>query len=100
VEGISDNRNALNLNALQTKPTVGGTGSTGSTYNDAYGGLVERVGTLTAQARASADASQTVLKQAQDSRDSLSGVSLDEEAANLIQFQQYYSASAHLPDRR
>ncbi|MCR7650075.1 flagellar hook-associated protein FlgK, partial [Pseudomonas aeruginosa] len=95
-DGISDNRNALNLNALQTKPTVGGTGSTGSTYNDAYGGLVERVGTLTAQARASADASQTVLKQAQDSRDSLSGVSLDEEAANLIQFQQYYSASAQV----
>ncbi|MBD1294354.1 flagellar hook-associated protein FlgK, partial [Pseudomonas aeruginosa] len=53
-------------------------------------------GTLTAQARASADASQTVLKQAQDSRDSLSGVSLDEEAANLIQFQQYYSASAQV----
>ncbi len=37
-----------------------------------------------------------MLKQAQDSRDSLSGVSLDEEAANLIQFQQYYSASAQV----
>ncbi|WP_416384188.1 flagellar basal body rod C-terminal domain-containing protein, partial [Pseudomonas aeruginosa] len=35
-------------------------------------------------------------KQAQDSRDSLSGVSLDEEAANLIQFQQYYGASAQV----
>ena len=44
-DGIADSRNALNLNALQTKPTVGGTDSTGSTYNDAYGGLVERVGT-------------------------------------------------------
>ncbi len=93
-KGISDNRNALNLLALQTKPTVGGTDNTGSTYNEAYGGLVERVGTLTAQVRASSEASATVLKQAQDSRDSLSGVSLDEEAANLIQFQQYYGASA------
>ncbi|HCL3642119.1 TPA: flagellar hook-associated protein FlgK [Pseudomonas aeruginosa] len=95
-KGISDNRNALELLALQTKPTVGGTDSTGSTYNEAYGGLVERVGTLTAQVRASSEASATVLKQAQDSRDSLSGVSLDEEAANLIQFQQYYSASAQV----
>ncbi|WP_416058771.1 flagellar basal body rod C-terminal domain-containing protein, partial [Pseudomonas aeruginosa] len=60
------------------------------------GGLVERVGTLTAQVRASSEASATVLKQAQDSRDSLSGVSLDEEAANLIQFQQYYGASAQV----
>ncbi|HBO3384349.1 TPA: flagellar hook-associated protein FlgK [Pseudomonas aeruginosa] len=95
-KGISDNRNALNLLALQTKPTVGGTDNTGSTYNEAYGGLVERVGTLTAQVRASSEASATVLKQAQDSRDSLSGVSLDEEAANLIQFQQYYGASAQV----
>ncbi|MED8006038.1 flagellar hook-associated protein FlgK, partial [Pseudomonas aeruginosa] len=38
-KGISDNRNALNLLALQTKPTVGGTDNTGSTYNEAYGGL-------------------------------------------------------------
>ncbi|WP_121201105.1 FlgK family flagellar hook-associated protein, partial [Pseudomonas aeruginosa] len=61
-KGISDNRNALELLALQTKPTVGGTDSTGSTYNEAYGGLVERVGTLTAQVRASSEASATVLK--------------------------------------
>lgn len=95
-KGISDNSNALALSALQSKATVGGTGSTGASFNDAYGGLVERIGTLTAQVRNNADASITVLKQAQDSRDSLSGVNLDEEAANLIQFQQYYSASAQV----
>ncbi|MFV3412334.1 flagellar hook-associated protein FlgK [Pseudomonas nitroreducens] len=95
-KGISDNSNALALSGLQSKATVGGTGSAGSTYNDAYGGLVERIGTLTAQVRNNADASATVLKQAQDNRDSLSGVNLDEEAANLIQFQQYYSASAQV----
>lgn len=95
-KGISDNSNALALSGLQSKATVGGTGSTGATYNDAYGGLVERIGTLTAQVRNNADASATVLKQAQDNRDSLSGVNLDEEAANLIQFQQYYSASAQV----
>lgn len=95
-KGISDNSNALALSGLQSKATVGGTGSTGASFNDAYGGLVERIGTLTAQVRNNADASITVLNQAQASRDSLSGVNLDEEAANLIQFQQYYSASAQV----
>ncbi|SDO26061.1 flagellar hook-associated protein FlgK [Pseudomonas jinjuensis] len=93
-KGVSDNSNALALSALQSKATVGG--SNGSNFNSAYGGLVERIGTLTAQVRNNSDASATVLKQAQDSRDSLSGVSLDEEAANLIQFQQYYNASAQV----
>ncbi|MNZ69817.1 Flagellar hook-associated protein 1 [compost metagenome] len=93
-KGISDNSNALALSGLQSKNTVGG--SAGSSFNSAYGGLVERVGTLTAQVRTNSDASATVLKQAQDSRDSLAGVSLDEEAANLIQFQQYYNASAQV----
>lgn len=94
--GISDNRNALNLVALQTKPTMGGYGNTGTTYNNAYGGLVERVGTLTAQVRVDSAASETVLKQTQDNRDSLSAVNLDEEAAKLVQFQQYYGASAQV----
>ncbi|MBO3275792.1 flagellar hook-associated protein FlgK [Pseudomonas schmalbachii] len=93
-KGISDNSNALALSGLQSKNTVGG--SAGASFNSSYGGLVERVGTLTAQVRTNSDASATVLKQAQDSRDSLSGVSLDEEAANLIQFQQYYNASAQV----
>ena len=93
---VSDNRNALNLVALQTKPTMGGYGNTGTTYNNAYGGLVERVGTLTAQVRVDSAASETVLKQTQDNRDSLSAVNLDEEAAKLVQFQQYYGASAQV----
>ncbi|UUW72195.1 flagellar hook-associated protein FlgK [Pseudomonas oryzihabitans] len=93
---VSDNRNALSLVALQTKPTMGGYGNTGTTYNNAYGGLVERVGTLTAQVRVDSAASETVLKQSQDNRDSLSAVNLDEEAAKLVQFQQYYGASAQV----
>ncbi|MBM7059579.1 flagellar hook-associated protein FlgK [Pseudomonas sp. UL073] len=94
-KGISDNRNALALSGLQTKGTVGN-GASGVTYNEAYSGLVERVGSLTAQVRTNSEAATSVLKQAQDNRDSLSGVNLDEEAANLIQFQQYYSASAQV----
>ena len=93
---VSDNRNALSLVALQTKNTMGGYGTTGTTYSNAYGGLVERVGTLTAQVRVDSAASETVLKQSQDNRDSLSAVNLDEEAAKLVQFQQYYGASAQV----
>lgn len=94
--GVADNRNALKLIDLQTQKTVGVAGGTGATYNDAYSGLVERVGSLTSQVRVNADAAETVLTQAQSNRDSLSGVSLDEEAANLVQFQQYYNASAQV----
>lgn len=94
-KGISDNRNALALSELQSTGTVGG-GKSLTTYNDAYSGLVSRVGSLTSQARTNADAAEAVLTQAQNSRDSLSGVNLDEEAAKLVQFQQYYSASAQV----
>lgn len=96
VGGVSDNRNVQALVALQTKSTIGGYGTTGATYNQAYGGLVERVGSLTAQVRVNSSASEAVLKQTQDNRDSLAAVNLDEEAAKLIQFQQYYGASAQV----
>ncbi len=98
--GVSDNRNALKLVDLQTKQTVGvdpNSGiASGMTFTDGYGQLVERVGTLTAQARLDGDATTAILKQATDSRDSLSAVNLDEEAANLIKFEQYYNASAQI----
>ncbi|MHA6494569.1 flagellar hook-associated protein FlgK [Pseudomonas borbori] len=99
--GVSDNRNALKLVDLQKKQTVGvdptvTTIGTGSSFTDGYGDMVERVGTLTAQARQDSTATSAILKQATDNRDSLSGVSLDEEAANLIKFEQYYNASAQV----
>lgn len=99
--GVSDNRNALALVGLQNKqvvgvdPTVTGV-ATGSSFTDSYGDLIERVGTLTAQARQDSEATGAILKQAQDNRDSLSAVNLDEEAANLIKFEQYYNASAQV----
>ncbi|WP_372875653.1 flagellar hook-associated protein FlgK [Pseudomonas sp.] len=98
--GVSDNRNALKLVDLQNKQTVGvdpSVGiSTGVSFTDGYGDLVERVGTLTAQARQDSEATGAILKQATNNRDSLSAVNLDEEAANLIKFEQYYNASAQV----
>lgn len=98
--GVSDNRNALNLVDLQKKAVIGvnpaAPGTTGSSFSDSYGDLVERVGTLTSQARVDGEATGAILKQASDNRDSVSGVNLDEEAAKLIQFEQYYQASAQI----
>ena len=98
--GVSDNRNALKLVDLQTRTTIGINPSapttTGSSFTDAYGDLVERVGTLTSQARVDGEATGAILKQAADNRDSVSAVNLDEEAAKLIQFEQYYQASAQI----
>jgi flagellar hook-associated protein 1 len=99
--GVSDNRNALKLVDLQSKQTVGVDPSvsgiaTGVSFTDGYGDLVERVGTLTAQARQDSEATGAILKQATNNRDSLSAVNLDEEAANLIKFEQYYNASAQV----
>ncbi len=100
--GVSDNRNALKLVDLQSKQTVDvsldadGNVISGVSFTDGYGELVERVGTLTAQARMDSEATGSILKQATDNRDSLSAVNLDEEAANLIKFEQYYNASAQI----
>lgn len=99
--GVSDNRNALKLADLQNKPVVGVDAnikdvSTGVSFTDGYGDMIERVGTLTAQARQDDVATGAILKQSTDNRNSLSAVNLDEEAANLIQFEQYYNASAQI----
>lgn len=99
--GVSDNRNALKLADLQNKQVVGVDANikdiaTGMSFTDDYGDTIERVGTLTAQARQDEIATGAILKQATDNRDSLSGVNLDEEAAKLIKFEQYYNASAQI----
>lgn len=87
----SDNRNALQLANLENKLNMlGGSAS----FNDAYGQIVSGVGTLTRSAEISSSAQETLLNQAKGNRESLAGVNLDEEAANLLKFQQAYQASA------
>lgn len=90
--GVSDNRNALDLVNLQSTRLFGSEG----TLFDAYADLVEFVGSRTSQARIDRDASQGLLRQSIARRESLSGVNLDEEAANLIRFEQAYNASARV----
>ena len=89
--GAGDNGNALLLGALQTTDILDG-GST--TYQGAYGRLVADVGAQTRQAQIGLTAATTLKQQAVAARESVSGVNLDEEAANLLRFQQSYQASA------
>lgn len=93
--GVSDNRNALALGNLQKLGTVAG-GTVG--YQDAYARLVSDVGNKTREIQVTGEAQSALLKQAQNARDSLSGVNLDEEAANLLRYQQAYQASAKMLD--
>ncbi|MDD5578850.1 MAG: flagellar hook-associated protein FlgK [Methylobacter sp.] len=86
-----DNSVALSLADLENKSVLlGGK----ATFSDAYGQLVSKVGTLTHAANISRSAQEVLLNQAKQSRESLAGVNLDEEAANLIKFQNSYQASA------
>jgi flagellar hook-associated protein 1 FlgK len=88
-----DNSNALLLAGLQSALTMEG-GATD--FQGAYGQLIGEVGTQTRSAQVTADAQGALLLQAQESRDALSGVNLDEEAANLLRFQQAYQAIAQV----
>jgi len=86
-----DNTNALKLAQLERASSLlGGK----ATYSDAYGQLVSQVGTLTHAAKISRSAQEVLLNQATQARENLAGVNLDEEAANLIKFQNSYQAAA------
>lgn len=88
-----DNSNALLLAGLQTSQTMeNGTTS----FQGAYGQLIGKLGTQTRSAQIGAEAQAALRSQAQESRDTLSGVNLDEEAADLIRFQQAYQAIAQV----
>jgi flagellar hook-associated protein 1 FlgK len=91
--GSSDNRNAIAMGALRSQDILAG-GS--SNFENSYGSLIERVGTSAAQANISLSAAESLLQQSQASRDSMSGVNLDEEAGNLIKFEQTYNAAAQI----
>lgn len=91
VGGSKDGRNANALYALQSgKSMLGGTAS----YGYAYSQLVSDVGSKTNEASVNADAQQGLLEQSVATQQGLSGVNLDEEAANLLRFQQVYQAAA------
>lgn len=96
-DGKADNRNANEMLALQTKATVGvGGGNAGVSMGQAYSQLVSTVGGKASQASVDGTANNAALAYAKSSRSSVSQVNLDEEASDLIKFQQYYTASSQI----
>lgn len=95
-DGGADNTNATALLGLQSAATVATGSGTGMSVTDAYASLTETVGAKASQADTDATATAAILSQAQSNRDSLSAVNLDEEASNLVMYQQYYTASAQI----
>lgn len=95
--GSSDNRNAQAIIDLQTKSTIEvGANGKGISFTDAYAKLVSNVGGKAGQAQMDSDATNALHTSALDSRNGLSGVSVDEEVGNLVKFQQYYTASSQI----
>ncbi|NBC22064.1 MAG: flagellar hook-associated protein FlgK, partial [Gammaproteobacteria bacterium] len=81
--GTLDNHNALALAGLQINPSLG---DPPASFSETYSSIIEKVGNRTAQVRADTQAAESLLQQSIDRRESISGVNLDEEAANLIRF--------------
>ncbi|MBS1185985.1 MAG: flgK [Burkholderiaceae bacterium] len=88
--GTGDNRNALLLGNLQTSKLIGGT----TTYQGAYSKLVNMVGNKTSEMEVTSKAAKASYTQAVAAQQEQSGVNLDEEAANLLRYQQAYQAAA------
>lgn len=92
-DGTSDNSNALALAGLQSKPVLmNGT----SDYAQTYGQLVSRVGSRAHELQVNQKAQHLLLNRATAAREDLSGVNLDEEAANMLKFQKLYQANARV----
>lgn len=88
-----DNRNALLMSGLQQLQVIDGDSQS---FQEAYNQLVETIGIKASTSQNSTSAAESVLEQTVNLRNSISGVNLDEEAADLIRFEQLYSANAQV----
>ncbi|WP_077531163.1 flagellar hook-associated protein FlgK [Vreelandella utahensis] len=91
--GTSDNRNGLALGDLNAKNYLD---NGNFSFTDAYGSVVEDVGSRTRTAQVDKEAAGTLKEQSQKQWEEQSGVNLDEEAGRLIEFQNAYSASSQV----
>ncbi|MGM1052627.1 MAG: flagellar hook-associated protein FlgK [Pseudomonadota bacterium] len=96
-DATGDNRNALALQDLQNAKLVGDPDS-GATLNQAYASMVSDVGNKTNVVQVNLEARQGLTDQLRAVQQSESGVNLDEEAANLLRYQQFYAANARVID--
>jgi len=101
-DGYKDNRNGLMLANLQeadlvrTSAVLAGGGDRYQSVTQAYSSMIGYVGERTSQARINQQSASSLLEQTTAWRESLSGVSMDEEAADLVRYQQTYAAAAKI----
>jgi flagellar hook-associated protein 1 FlgK len=93
IDAKGDGRNGRALIDMIDSPTMNG-GTT--SLSDAIGNLVGRVGVSAGQAAVGRDAQQVLLDDSTSAMQAVSGVNLDEEAADLVRFQQAYQAAARV----
>ena len=87
----NDNRAAVELGNLLYKPVF-----SGGAVTEQYGALIFSIGTDVSSAQSNLDEHQALVSQLQNRRQSLSGVSIDEETIQILQFQRSFQASARL----
>lgn len=87
------NGNLASMLAIRSAALVNG-----ESLSDALANLSSRVGAAASDAQSQLEASESILSQLEDRRTSISGVSIDEEAANLIRYQRAYEAAARVVD--
>jgi flagellar hook-associated protein 1 len=93
VTGTGDNRNALKLADVMREPVLNG-GKT--SINAGVGQFISEIGVKTNQAKVTSEAQKVVADEASASLQSVAGVNLDEEAANLVRYQQAYMAISQM----
>ncbi len=91
INASSDGTNVLKMAELQTANTMV---NNTTSYQGAYGQLISQVGTQTRELDVTSKAQTSMLAQVVKAQQSVSGVNLDEEAANLLKYQQAYQAAA------
>ena len=92
-DGVGDNQNAVTLSSLQDKAVLA---NSSASYTQAYSQLISRVGSKTHELEVNRDAQKLLLDQALERREAISGVNLDEEAANMLRYQNLYQANAQV----
>ncbi|MGV8711761.1 MAG: flagellar hook-associated protein FlgK [Nitrosomonas sp.] len=91
--GSSDSRNMLLLGELQTTNVLE---HDSASFQSAYAQVVSQIGNKTRELEVTSKAQANLLAQTKESIQSISGVNLDEEAANLLRFQQAFQASSKI----
>ncbi|PKF62760.1 flagellar hook-associated protein FlgK [Psychromonas sp. psych-6C06] len=91
--GDGDNRNMMKIADLQNQKIMN---NKKATFADVYSGMISEIGAKTANADVSMQSTAILQNQSFERIQSSSGVNMDEEAANLLQYQQHYSAAARV----